>query len=161
VTAEYAYRFEVAKDFENNPKTPPDEMKLSGVVFLNPTTLLILERTDLVARLYSVDLGKATNILNTKWDNLKTTPSLEALEDPTAAEVRVLPKTLVIDLKQFAEMPDKIEGVAVIDRNTIAVSNDNDFDSEESQYDADGNNIGKGKKTKILIISLGKPLPLP
>jgi Esterase-like activity of phytase len=160
-TAEYAYRFEVAKDFENNPKTPPDEMKLSGVVFLNPTTLLILERTDLVARLYSVDLSKATNILNTKWDNLKTTPSLEALEDPAAAEVRVLPKTLVIDLKQFAEMPDKIEGVAVIDRNTIAVSNDNDFDSEESQYDADGNNIGKGKKTKILIISLGKPLPLP
>src|SRR4029077_7617025 len=82
VPGEYAYRFEVAKEFENNPKTPPDEMKLSGVVFLNPTTLLILERTDLVARLYSVDLSKATNILNTKWDDSKTTPSLEALEDP-------------------------------------------------------------------------------
>jgi hypothetical protein len=108
-----------------------------------------------------VDLGKATNILNSKWDNPKTTPSLEALEDPPTKELRVLPKTLVLDLKQFAEIPDKIEGVALIDRNTIAVSNDNDFDSEESKYDAQGNNLGKGKKSQILIISLGKPLPLP
>ncbi|HUK39424.1 MAG TPA: esterase-like activity of phytase family protein, partial [Candidatus Acidoferrales bacterium] len=161
VTAEYVYRFEPAKEFENNPKTPPDEMKLSGVAFLNPTTLLVLERTDLVARLYSVDLSKATNILGSKWDDMKTDPSLEALENPATADVRVLPKTLVIDLKQLAEIPDKIEGVAVINRNTIAVSNDNDFDSEESKYDSDGNNIGKNKKTKILIISLGKPLPLP
>ncbi len=161
VTAEYAYRFDVAKEFEGKPKTPPDEMKLSGVVFLNPTTLLILERTDLVAKLYSVDLSKATNILASKWDNPTTTPSLEALEDPATAEVRVLPKSLVIDLKQFAEMPEKIEGIALIDRNTIAVSNDNDFDSEESKHDAQGNNLGKGKKTQILVISLGKPLPLP
>ena len=161
VTAEYAYRFDVAKEFEGNPKTPADEMKLSGVAFLNPTTLLVLERTDLVAKLYSVDLSKATDILNSKWDNPQTTPSLEALADPATAELRVLPKSLVLDLKQFAEMPDKIEGVALIDRNTIAVSNDNDFDSEESKYDAQGNNLGKGKKSQILVISLGKPLPLP
>src|SRR5437016_11939179 len=161
MTAEYVYRFEPTKEFEANPKTSPDEMKLSGVAFLNPTTLLVLERTDLVARLYSVDLSKATDILNTKWDDAKITPSLEALEDPATAEVRVLPKSLVLDLKQFDEMPDKIEGVAVVDRNTVAVSNDNDFDSEESQYDAEGNNLGKGKKSFILVISLGKPLPLP
>ena len=49
----------------------------------------------------------------------------------------------------------------MVDRNTVAVSNDNDFDSEESQYDAGGNNLGRGKKTFILVISLGKPLPLP
>ena len=57
-------------------------------------------------------------------------------------------------------MPEKIEGVAVIDRNTIAISNDNDFDSEESKYDEQGNNVGKGKRSRILIISLAKPLPL-
>jgi hypothetical protein len=50
--------------------------------------------------------------------------------------------------------------VAVLDRHTIAVSNDNDFDSEESKYDDKGNNIGKGKISQILIISLAKPLPL-
>ena len=108
-----------------------------------------------------MDLSKATNILNSKWDNPQTTPSLEALADPATTELQVLPKSLVVDLKQFSEMPEKIEGFALIDRNTIAVSNDNDFDGEESKYDAQGNNVGKGKKSQILIISLGKPLPLP
>ena len=72
----------------------------------------------------------------------------------------MLPKTLVLDLNQFKEMPEKIEGVTVIDRNTIAVANDNDFDSEESKYDEQGNNIGKGKVSQILVIALDKPLPL-
>jgi hypothetical protein len=45
VTAEYVYRFEVSTDFDHSSKNTPDEMKLSGVVALNPTTLLILERT--------------------------------------------------------------------------------------------------------------------
>ena len=160
VTAEYVYRFEVAKDFDSRPKMSPDEMKLSAVVYLNPTTLLILERTDWSAKLYSVDLTQATNILNTKWDEASTTPSLEALEDPASGEIRVLPKTLVLDLNQFKEMPEKIEGVTVIDRNTIAVANDNDFDSEESKYDEQGNNVGKGKVSQILVIALDKPLPL-
>jgi hypothetical protein len=160
VTAEYVYRFDVSKEFDPNPKNTPDEMKLSGVVALSPTTLLVLERTDLVAKLYSVDISQATNILNTKWDDPKTAPTLEALADPTAAEVRVLAKTLVLDLSSLDGMPEKIEGVTLLDRNTIAVANDNDFDSEESQYDAAGNNIGKGKKSQILFISLAKPLAL-
>jgi hypothetical protein len=160
VTAEYVYRFDVAKEFDPNPKTTPEEMKLSAVVFLNPTTLLILERTDLVAKLYSVDLSQATNILNTKWNDLKTAPSLEALGDPAAADVIVLRKSLVLDLSSLKGMPEKIEGVAVLDRHTIAVSNDNDFDSEESKYDDQGNNVGKGKISQILTISLAKPLPL-
>lgn len=160
VIAEYAYRFDVAKDFDPNPKTTPDEMKLSGVAFINPTTLLVLERTDAVAKLYSVDLNTATNILNSKWDDPKTVPSLESIADPATANINVLPKSLVVDLSSLEGMPEKIEGVTLVDRNTIAVSNDNDFDSEESQYDAQGNNIGKGKVSQILTISLAKPLPL-
>ena len=160
VTAEYVYRFDVSKEFDPNPKNTPDEMKLSGVIAMNPTTLLVLERTDLVAKLYSVDLSQATNILGSKWNDAKTGPSLEALADPATAEVRVLPKTLVLDLSSIKGMPEKIEGIALLDQNTLAVSNDNDFDSEESKYDAEGNNIGKGKISQILMISLAKPLPL-
>src|SRR5499426_2830685 len=160
VTAEYVYRFDVSKEFDPNPKNTPDEMKLSGVIAMNPTTLLVLERTDLVAKLYSVDLSQATNILGSKWNDAKTTPTLEALHDPARAQVRVLPKSLVLDLSSLSGMPEKIEGIALLDRHTIAVSNDNDFDSEESKYDAEGNNIGKGKISQILMISLAKPLPL-
>jgi hypothetical protein len=160
IIAEYVYRLDVAKEFDPNPKTAPDEMKLSGVAFLNPTTLLVLERTDAVAKLYSVELDKATNILNSKWDDPKTVPSLESLTDPATENLRVLPKSLVVDLSSLAGMPEKIEGLALIDATTIAVSNDNDFDSEASQYDAEGNNIGKGKVNQILSISLAKPLLL-
>ena len=135
-------------------------MKLSGVVYLNPTTLLILERTDLVAKLYTVDLNSGTDILNTKWNDPGASPALEALADLAAADVRVLRKSLVLDLGSFKEMPEKIEGLAVIDKNTIAVSNDNDFDSEECKYDEQGNNVGTGKITQVLIISLDQPLPV-
>jgi Esterase-like activity of phytase len=160
VTAEFAYRFDVSKEFDRGPKNTPDEMKLSGGIALNPTTLLILERTDWVAKLYSVDISEATNILNTKWNDPKTVPTLEALEDPATAEVRALPKTLVLDLSTLSGMPEKIEGIALLDPKTIAIANDNDFDSEEGKTDAEGNNVGKGKKSQILIISLSKPLPL-
>ena len=114
-----------------------------------------------MAKLYSVEVSAAANILNTQWDNPNTVSSLESLADPATAELRVLPKSFVLDLSSFQGMPEKIEGLALIDRNTIAVANDNDFDSEDSKYDAEGNNIGKGKKSQILIISLAKPLPLP
>ena len=142
------------------PKRPPEDLQLSGVAFLTPRNLRLLERTDAVAKLYRVDLGEASNILGSKWDDPETAPSLEGLQDLAVAGVRVLPKFLVLDLSKFPEVPDKIEGIAAVDRNTLAVSNDNDFDSEESVYDADGNNVGKGKKTRLDIISLDKPLPL-
>ena len=160
VTAEYVYRFEEATEFDPRPRMNPDEMKLSAAVYLNPTTLLILERTDWVAKLYTVDMARATNILKSKWDDPATTPSLESLADPASADIRALPKTLVLDLSRFKDIPEKIEGVAVIDRNTIAISNDNDFDTVESKYDEQGNNVGKGKKSQLFIIALDKPLPL-
>lgn len=161
VTAEYVYRFDVSKEFDPNPKNTPDEMKLSGVIALNPTTLLILERTDMIAKLYSVDITQATNILGSKWNDAKTAPTLEALADPSSVEVRVLPKSLVIELNSLAGLPEKIEGIALLDQKTLAVVNDNDFDSEENKYDSEGNNLGKGKKTQLLVISIDKPLPVP
>ena len=160
VTAQFVYRFDEATEFDPRPKMNRDEMKLSAVVYLNPTTLLILERTDWAAKLYSVDLTHATNILNSKWDNPASSPSLESLEDLPRADIRALPKSLVLDLSRFKEMPEKIEGLAVIDRNTIAIANDNDFDTEESKYDEQGNNVGKGKRSLIFVIALDKPLPL-
>src|SRR5262249_48310527 len=132
-----------------------------GVPLPNPSPLPVLQQTDLLQKLYSVDISKATNILNTKWDDAKTAPALEALHDPARSQVRVLPKSLVLDLSSLSGMPEKIEGIALLDRHTIAVSNDNDFGCEDGKYDAAGNDIEKGKKTQILVISLSKPLPLP
>jgi hypothetical protein len=161
VTAEYVYRFDIATEFDPRPKMKPDEMKVSGVVYLNPKELLILERTDWVAKLYSVDLSKATNILGSRWNDPSTSPTLEASEDPAKDDIQVLPKSLVLDLSTFKGIPDKLEGIAVIDRHTVAIVNDNDFEIDERGVDAEGNNPATGNKTQLILISLAKPLPLP
>lgn len=121
--AEYVYRFEDVAEFDDDDQ---DEMKLSGLVWIDETTLLALERTDEVARLYLLDLAAASDVLGTDWDDPESSPTLEELADPEAAGVSPLAKTLLLDLAPL-DLPEKIEGVAVIDDETVAVANDNDF----------------------------------
>jgi hypothetical protein len=154
--AECAYHLEAANEFD--PAIDEDdqnEMKLSGLVWLDETTLLALERTDEVARLYTLDLTDATNILGSTWDDSATSPSLESLDlqDLAAAGVTPLAKTLLVDLEALPEMPDKIEGVAVVDGETVAVINDNDFDIGE--FDEAGQHVGEGKQSQLLVIETG------
>lgn len=155
--AEYVYRFEAAKEFDPE-HSAPDEMKVSSVAAINPGALLVLERTDWVAKIYRVDLGAATNILGSRWDDPAASPALEALNDPGAGEFRPLKKTLVVDLSRLDGVPEKIEGLAVLDATTIAVANDNDFDVGD--FTAGGDNAGKGAKNRLLKIALPEPLPL-
>jgi hypothetical protein len=140
--AEYVYQFEDAHGFDCGPADcKKKDMKISGLVWLDETTLLALERTDQDARLYTVDLSAAKDILGTDWDDRGTPMSLEELEDPAAAGVDPLAKTLLADLDELPDMPDKIEGVAVINDETVAVANDNDFDIE-----------GTGAQSQLLVI---------
>ena len=157
VTAEYVYRFDAIGEFDPTANRPATEMKLSSATCRRPGALLILERTDWVAKVYRVDLSQATNILGTKWDDPATVPSLEASNDPVGIGVKVLPKTLVIDLHEIEGMPDKIEGITLLDRSTLVVANDNDFDI--GTFDEDGNNVGVNAKSRILVIALTNPLP--
>ena len=147
--AEYVYRLQPSTEFGTDD---PSEMKLSAVVALNQHTLLILERIDAVAKIYRVDLRRATNILGSIWDDPATRPTLEALGDPADADIAVLPKELVVDLSTVPGVPDKIEGITVIDERTIAISNDNDF--ELGEFDAECNLIGNGVKSQLLLIRL-------
>jgi hypothetical protein len=127
-----------------------NEVKLSGLVWLDESTLLVLERTDEVARLYRVDLNGATDILGSAWDDPATSPSLESLDDPAAAGVLPLPKTLAVDLSAIPAMPDKIEGVAIVDDDTIAVSNDIDF--AVGDFNEAGRLQGTGDQSYLLVI---------
>jgi hypothetical protein len=149
--AEYVYWLEAADSFDPALEAKAqDEMKLSGLVWLDETTLLALERTNEVARLYAVEMASATNILGSKWDDPATAPSLEALDDLATAGVTPLSKTLVVDLEALPGMPDKIEGVTVIDDQTIAVTNDNDF--AFGTFDDAGRHQGSGAKSQLLMI---------
>jgi hypothetical protein len=153
-TAEYVYRFQPVSEFGH---TNPAEMKVSALAMLDPWRMLVLERTDAVAKIYRVDITKATNILNTQWDDVATAPSLEALDEAglLAANVKVLPKELILDLSTIPGIPEKIEGLTIIDFDKIAISNDNDFDVGPSTC---GVNVGVGTKNKIMVIKLDKLL---
>src|SRR5262249_14566309 len=153
--AEYAHRFEVAAEFD--PKTPRQgELKVSSLAVLDPDTLLLGERTDLVAKVFAADLRSATNLLGTPWDDPAHVPSLESLADPASAGVRAVQKRLVVDLTALPGIPGKIEGLAVFDDRTLAVANDNDFDV--GTIDADGNNVGVGTRSRLWVIVLPAPM---
>lgn len=157
VVAEYVYPLDDPATFDPEAMEEPDEIKLSAAVALNATTLLIDEHTWNAAKIYRVDLAQATNILHTAWDDPATQPSLEATTDLAASGVTVLPKTLILDAGALDGMVKKIEGMALIDAQTLAFTNDNDFSFET--LDAEGNVIDIGTDTAIVVVRLARPLP--
>ena len=157
-SAEYVYQFDDVTAFDPSVDGATDEMKLSGIAWVNETTLLVIERTDAVAKIYAIDIAGATNILGGVYDDAATSPSLEEQNDLRGAGIVPLTKTLVVDLNAVATMPQKIEGIAILDDTTIAVANDNDFDINE--FDADGNMIPTGRTSQVFVIALSAPLGL-
>ncbi|MBD2101848.1 esterase-like activity of phytase family protein [Leptolyngbya sp. FACHB-261] len=156
--AEYVYVAEPSRTFR---EADQGEMKLSDVAFVNPTTLLVDERTDKVAHIYQIDLSRATNILGSRWSDLQNTGnSLEALTPAQLAENNITPvgKTLLVDLSKLPNMPDKIEGLTVVDANTIAVGNDNDFGFD--RFTPQGRAVNNSLSNLLLTIRLPRALPL-
>lgn len=155
VTAEYAYRFDPVNVVDPR-EDDTSELKISSVVAVGGNRLLVEERTDKAARLHLVRLDKGADILGDRWDDDTTSPSLEQLEDPAAAGVPVLAKKLVVDLGTVAGVPGKIEGVARVDRDTLALINDNDFGMTDGTgaFDAQGRLVDSGIETKVIYVRL-------
>lgn len=132
------------------------QTRISALATVGPGRLMVLERTDAEARLYLADLAGTSNLLGSSWDDPSAAPSLELLSDAGAAGVIPLTRTLLADLSPIPGLPQKIEGIAIVDGQTVAVANDNDFDLGE--LDADGNNLGEGVRSQILLVRLPQPL---
>ncbi|MEV5963122.1 esterase-like activity of phytase family protein [Kribbella sp. NPDC051952] len=155
VSAEYAYQFDPVGVVDPG-EDDVTELKISSVVAAGPETLLVQERTDNAARLQRVVLRASDNILGTKWDAAATTPSYESLADPTASGVPVLRKKLFINFNKVAGAPKKMEGVALLPHDTLAVINDNDFGMTDgpAAFDADGNLVDSNIETTLVTIRL-------
>ena len=155
VTAEYAYRFDPVNVVDPS-EDDTSELKISSVVAVGRDRLLVEERTDKAARLQVVKLTRGADILGDKWDDGTTSPSLEQLDDPAASGVPVLRKRLVVDLGSVKGVPGKIEGVARVDHDTLALINDNDFgmtDGPEA-FDARGRLVDSGIETTVTYVRL-------
>ncbi len=155
VTAEYAYRFDPVNVVDPS-EDDTSELKISSVVAVGGNRLLVEERTDKAARLQLVRLDRGADILGGPWDDDTTSPSLEQLADPAAAGVPVLAKQLVVDLGSVAGVPGKIEGVARVDRDTLAVINDNDFGMTDGTgaFDSQGRLVDSGIETTVTYVRL-------
>ncbi|WP_330302880.1 MULTISPECIES: esterase-like activity of phytase family protein [unclassified Streptomyces] len=155
VTAEYAYRFDPVNVVDPS-EDDTSELKISSVVAVGRDRLLVEERTDKAARLQWVKLTRDANILGGAWDTDTTSPSLEQLDDPAAAGVPVLPKRLVVDLGTVEGVPGKIEGVARVDHDTLALINDNDFGMTDGAgaFDAQGRLVDSGIETTVTYVRL-------
>ncbi|MFJ3672752.1 esterase-like activity of phytase family protein [Streptomyces sp. NPDC090106] len=155
VTAEYAYRFDPVEVVDPG-EDDTSELKISSVVAVGGDRLLVEERTDKAARLQLVRLDRTSNILGGAWDDDTTSPSLEQLDDPAAEGVPVLGKRLVVDLGTVAGVPGKIEGVARVDHDTLALINDNDFGMTDGTgaFDANGRLVDSGVETTVTYVRL-------
>jgi len=155
VTAEYAYRFDPVNVVDPS-EDDTSELKISSLVAVGGNRLLVEERTDKAARLQLVRLDPDANILGGPWDDDTTSPSLEQLDDPAGAGVRVLAKQLVVDLGTVAGVPGKIEGVARVDHDTLALINDNDFGMTDGTgaFDAQGRLVDSGIETTVTYVRL-------
>src|SRR6266545_4169719 len=93
VTGEFVYQMEEVCGFLGLAAgcgVAPGDMKVSGLAAAGCGKLLVLERTDNVAKIFLVDTAAATNIYGTGWDLAATTPAIEALADPATAAVTAL-----------------------------------------------------------------------
>ncbi len=156
--AEYVYVAELASSFSANKQ---GKMKIGDLAFVNSTTVLVVERTNKVARIYQVDLSGASNILGTRWSDLQNTiGALEALTPAQLATNGINPvsKSLLVDLGQIPKMPKKIEGLTIVNPSAIALGNDNDFGF--NRFDATGRAVNNNLPSELVILHLSQALPL-
>ena len=131
------------------------DMKISATSWVSPDRLLFLERTDKTglggAKLILVDLTNATDVTGradagTPLIYEKVTTDLSLLDPP------VIPATSQVVLDVNAELPSitdfKLEGLSILNANTVSISNDNDF----------GIGDAPGRSSKIWEILLSQPL---
>lgn len=152
VTGEYVYRQEISTLFNPRPKMKQTEMKLSGVAAINGDTLLVLERTDWAFAIYRVDVSVATNIAGSVWSTSNAPVSLEFFAEPGDVNVVPVSKELVVHSSSLPNMPEKVEGLTIVNATTIAIANDNDFDV--GSVDVNGLNVGKNKKCRVIVLSI-------
>lgn len=135
IVGEYLYRLDAPETFAGaDKKTPQSDVKINELAALATDRLLVVEGIGMTKRLYRIDLAVAgqTNIAGSVWDLPETLPSLEQIEDPVTSGVVPLTKVLALDagVELPGVLPKKIEGLAILDSNTLLLVNDNDFGIE-------------------------------
>jgi hypothetical protein len=155
--AEYLYRIEGA-----------GSDKIGDAVADGPGTFLVVERDDATGptakkKIFRISLAGATNLATLPPAIAGPGGTLELMTPAQLAANGIVPvaKTLHVDLAAigFADVADKVEGLALIDRSRLAVINDNDFQTGGALNTATGT-FGLVDKPTFLGIIEGTSNPL-
>jgi len=127
ITNEYIYQMEdpatfIKDNLKKNRKQ--NDVKISEMVGLAEDKLLVLERISASTKLFVIDLSNADSILNTVWDDIKKKETFEQL---THTDFKPVSKKLVFDTDNEENLPNKIEGIALMKNGKAVLVNDNDF----------------------------------
>jgi len=159
--SEWVYLPEPPADY-----APAARARVSALSFVNSGSLLAVETTAAGTRVYQLDLGGATNLLGGAFDSAAGSP-VDALDARGLAVVGIRPvaKSLVLDLGQAAGGLGRVEGLAIVDADTIVVGTDDGFGLSSSPqllgFDAYPEPTPvRPPSSRLVMIRLGAALPL-
>ena len=140
---EYVYTLDPATSFKQDKSDKQSDVRISEQTAVGVDRLIVLERIAKTTKLQAIDLAGATNILGSDWDKAETSPSLEQVTAADLAGKGITPvsKKLWLDSSTYPELPEKVEGVAIVDNKQLILINDDDFGIE-------------GAKTRIVRIAM-------
>ncbi|MEQ9115236.1 MAG: esterase-like activity of phytase family protein [Rickettsiales bacterium] len=134
-----------AYKFDDNIYKSPKYVKIGDLVAINNDEFLLVEQgktkegsvRNVIQR---VNIKNATNISNYIS---KGGGHLEHKED--LSHIEFIKKTPFLDVNKYGWDENKLEGLSIVDNQTIAISNDNDFgiDSVERNYNCESDSCDK------------------
>jgi len=145
VIAEYVYVMDTPDTFLDDNTSKQSKVKVSEMDAYGTDKLIVLERVSKTTKLFRVELDDASNILNTEWDNVVTSPSLEQITDLSAVEITPLEKEIALDSARDlpGKLPSKVEGIAILNKHELFLINDNDFGIEGADTQLINLRVGK------------------
>ncbi|HVJ40937.1 MAG TPA: esterase-like activity of phytase family protein [Dongiaceae bacterium] len=130
VIGEYVYTLDDYKTFPDDKDAKQEsDVRISELMAVGSDRLVVLERIANTTKLNFIEIGKATNILATAWDDAATSPSLEQLDHDGLAKAKIAPvkKKLWQISSDHPGMPGKLEGMALVGSHDLYLINDDDF----------------------------------
>jgi alkaline phosphatase len=153
VTGQFVLLMSPATNFPTGNR--PQDLKLSAAAWVSENKLLLLERSDELgiggAKLILADLTDATDISTRPPGDAVHTLALENSSlDLSTMGITPVATTVVYSNEETPELDDfKLEGLAILNRNDVALTNDNDF----------GIGVPAEASSRMWIIRLREPLP--
>ncbi|MEH2919574.1 esterase-like activity of phytase family protein [Samsonia erythrinae] len=150
--------------------------KIGDIVALDNQRILLIEQgadkdKQVQNRIYLVDFSKASDL--TPFDAEGKSPEFDDRAQLEKRGITLAHKQELVDLRKLGWQQEKVEGLALIDKQTLAVINDNDFGlqsklnapvkakdkADDYQATADGKLTREGKavETTLTIEPLQKP----